>query len=406
MPKDPFTHLRDAGPLGEDGVAEMLEEIERRERQAGWVNARDAKLEERRERRQIRLANKNADRGDRMASTAWNWLTGAGAIRPTPGDIAILTNYVARDGAAVAASLDALSLGGLPTAPPPPMSVLAADAGRSLRLHLAMLAVAELVTIDGAKMTNAPEQDRASGGSGSSKPTARGGLRVVTSAQDEADWAKLLGIPAVGKARTVRVHEPLRRLHELGFVRYASGHPSKFTLLSEDRTGRPWSRPELDPLEASFGIPFGFWRNRWYLWLTPAEIATLFAIYHAWDIAPPKVRREGLGLPESVRRALYDMSGERYNTIHELIEFGLVEMVSPSLRPRTSPAANQQDQPGLTHHIRPVPHGLGVEAREAILSCLEESPLPPRLIQLPAMRTFYAAQLRAVAPEQATPEVP
>jgi hypothetical protein len=401
MPRTNFRRLTNAGPLGEHGVAELTEDAERRERQTNWVNARNAKLAQGRDRRRRRLASEEAIRGDRMASIAWSWLTGPGSVTPTPADIAILRNYVSRDGTALDEAREALSLGSLPTTPPPPMSALASDAGRSLPLHLSMLAVAELITIDGAKMINDP--DRAGSSTGQ---TAKGGLRVHNTTQNVADWAKILGIPAVGKARTVRVHEPLRRLEALGFVSYAPGHPSKFTLLSEDGTGRPWTRPELDPLDPSFSIPFDFWRNRWYLWLTHAEISTLFTIYHAWDCAPSKVYQEGLGLPESVRRAAYDMSGERYNTIHELIEFGLIEMVSPSLRPRTARTATQVDQPGMTHHIRPVRQGLATEARGTILARLTANPLPPRMNQLPLQRVLYAAELRAAAQQSRTPTPP
>lgn len=390
----------DASPLGDEGAALLREEAERRERQTAWTHARDAKLASIRQRRTELLVDESAARGDRMAARAWNWITGKGAVRATPSSIGVLSRYVARASNTAAVALDQFREGGLPTEAPPPMSPLAASAGRALTLHVTMMAVAQLIISDGGAMTNAPLRDQPSRGNGSKELTAAGGLRIVTPAQDEADWAKLLGIPAVGKARTVRTHEPLRRLQTLRFVKYPENRPSKFTLLSEDGTGRPWTRPELDPLEPYFNIPFDFWRNRWYLWLTPAEIATLFAIYHAWSVAPGKAGVEGLGLPESVRRSVYDMSGERYSAIHELIEFGLLEMVTPSLRPRRAATTSQKVQPGLTHHVRPVVDGLAREARATVLGCLSESPLPPRLTLLPVTRSVYAAALRK---EEITP---
>lgn len=395
--------------LGARGVAQTLEDAQRQERQAAWVKKRNARLEADRARRRELLAHDSASRGDRMAGTAWGWLTGAGAVTATPANIGILDSYVAYDAAGVTAGVDELEAGSLPSAPPPPVLRIAAGGGRSLPLHLSMLAVAQLIITDGARMTNSPKRDRPGESGRAARATAAGGLRVVTLARDEADWAKVLGIAGQGKARTVRVHEPLRRLHQLGFVDYPPGHPSKFTLLSEDGTGRPWGRPERDPLDPSFSVPFNFWRNRWYLWLTPAEIATLLAISHAWENAPASAGSVGLGLPESVRRSVYGMSGERYGVIHELIEFGLLELVSPSLRPKRSKASKGTDAPrghelpGLTHHVRPRWSGLDSEARGTILQRLKDNSLPPRLHELPEQRVAYAAQLRSAADGDSKP---
>ena len=402
MPNASLTRrLTDAGKVGEDGIAELRKDAERRERQTEWVAGRNAKLAKRRESRRERLKSGTAGYSDLVASTAWSWLAEPEALpKPMPASIAVLNRYVARDDQGAADALEELQLGGLPTSQPPPMSVLATDAGRSLRLHLTMLAVANLTITDGAKMINRP------GHGSSTDATAKDGLQVAASDKNKADWAKLLGITAGGKARTTRTHEPLRRLEELGFLIYPTGHPSKFTLLSEDGTKRHWIHPNLDPVERSFTMPLAFWTNRWYLWLTPAEIATLFTIYHGWDNGPAKVRIEGLGLPESVRRSVYDMSGERYSTVHELVEFGLVEMASPSLRPKKAQAPGRDDLPGLTHHFAPRPHGLEGDARKKILACLDANALPPRLAELPAKRAFYAAELRDAAATRAAPAGP
>ena len=199
--------------------------------------------------------------------------------------------------------------------------------------------------------------------------------------RDVADWVKLLGITTPGKARTVRVHEALKRLSQLDLLQLTPGQPSVFTVLTEDGTRRPWCPPSIDALDKSFKVPIDFWRNRWYLWLTHAEIATLFAVYHGWQVAPPKAVTEGVGLSESVRRGRYEMSGERYTALHELVEFGLLEMVSPSQRPLTVPSG--PTLPGSTHHVRPLRHGLAQPARSTLLRSLNDSQLPPRIGTLP-----------------------
>ena len=60
--------------------------------------------------------------------------------------------------------------------------------------------------------------------------------------------------------------------------------------------------------------------------MSPAEVAVLLMVRHAERALPTSKEEPGVALPRSTRWAVYGISGEAYQAIHALEEFGLLSI--------------------------------------------------------------------------------
>ncbi len=143
-------------------------------------------------------------------------------------------------------------------------------------------------------------------------------------------------------------------------------------------------------------LPHDFFANGWHLVLSPAEIAVLLMVRHAERPFPASAEEPGVALPRSKRWAVYGISGEAYEAIHELEEFGLLNIYDPmphrrhgKLRQLSPPLKAVAEAEG--NSASPIPYRLktapfnafGRPALETIRQSLRSHPAPPRFGQPP-----------------------
>jgi len=147
-------------------------------------------------------------------------------------------------------------------------------------------------------------------------------------------WAVLCGrwAPTV-RARRARLARDLEELHRADLVTIgasrAQARYENFRLLAEDSTDRVYTVPKGEPRTPVIMLPYNFFANGWHLALSPAEIAVLLMVRHAERTFPASTEEHGVALPRSTRRAVYGISGEAYEAIHELEKFGLLSVHDP-----------------------------------------------------------------------------
>lgn len=211
-------------------------------------------------------------------------------------------------------------------------------------------------------------------------------------------WAVLCGRWApTSRARRARMRRDLDELLRADLVaikpRNVQGRYENFGLLSDDSTGRAYSRPK-GSMEASgiVALPHEFFTNGWHLALTPSEIAVLLMVRHAERVLPPPQDEFGIGLSRTMRWAVYGISGEAYESIHELEEFGLLEVhdTMPHRRQgklRLLSSSRKAEVEASGDSASPVPYRLrlapdtafGRPALDIIQPRLRNNPVPPRL---------------------------
>jgi hypothetical protein len=151
-----------------------------------------------------------------------------------------------------------------------------------------------------------------------------------------ASWATVVGLGGgpTTRARRARVCRALDVLesarlvdlaHENGFVSY-----ERFRVLRDDGDESPYTVPGQDS-RAYLVLPASFFYNGWHLVLEPREIVMMLAII---DMTRKVAQRQtddypGVALPEIERWRYYGLSGETYEAIHELAEFGLIDIHDP-----------------------------------------------------------------------------
>jgi hypothetical protein len=122
----------------------------------------------------------------------------------------------------------------------------------------------------------------------------------------------------------------------------AQGRYENFNLLADDSTGKAYTKPKRRPqLPGVITLPHTFFTYGWHLALTPAEIAVLLMTRHAERTLPPSRGEPGVAIAQSTRWAVYGISGEAYEAIHELAEFGLLAVhdTMPPPKARKAPPA-------------------------------------------------------------------
>jgi hypothetical protein len=147
-------------------------------------------------------------------------------------------------------------------------------------------------------------------------------------------WAVLCGrwAPTV-RARRARLARDLEELHRADLVTIgASGVQARyenFRLLAEDSSGRAYTVPKAQQRKPVIMLPYNFFLNGWHLALSPAEIAVLLMVRHAERPFAAGAEEPGVAVPRSTRWAVYGISGEAYEAIHELEKFGLLSVRDP-----------------------------------------------------------------------------
>ncbi len=204
-------------------------------------------------------------------------------------------------------------------------------------------------------------------------------------------WAVLCGrwAPTV-RARRARLARDLEELHRADLVTIGApgtqARYEKFGLLADDLSDRVYTLPKGGPGTTLIMLPFTFFANGWHLALSPAEIAVLLMVRHAERTLPASAEEPGVAVPRAIRWAVYGISGEAYDAIHGLHEFGLLNVYDTMPHRRRGKlrltAALEEDGDATN----PVPYRLKSapftafdrRALEIIPDCLENNRTPPR----------------------------
>jgi len=214
-------------------------------------------------------------------------------------------------------------------------------------------------------------------------------------------WATLAGLGTASlRTRRVRVTRALRELADVSLVLIdrPSGERDRFEefcLYREDGMQTMYTRPG-QYADSVVRLPASFFLNGWHLVLEPKEIAVLLAIIELTDRTAGSRRRDheyGVALPESVRWARYGLSGEVYEAVHELAEFGLISIhdTMPERRRGKLKVPTPQQREHAERHgqsLAPMPYrfvydmtgnAFQREASKVVHHSLKESSLPPRM---------------------------
>ncbi|WP_156685620.1 hypothetical protein [Mycobacterium sp. Marseille-P9652] len=204
-------------------------------------------------------------------------------------------------------------------------------------------------------------------------------------------WADLCGLRTRGvdtRELNLRVTRALKTLDRLGLVTVAdAGSPRRyhgFRLNSDDGFRRPYSVPGASTTNTVV-LPAGFFRAGWHLVLTPEEMATLLVIMeHTRRLRRGRRKSEpedGIAIPDKLKWSYYGLAHEAYGSVHELCEFGLIEIYDPDDRTRGRiPDSRREDKRALrlTYPASPGPD-YGLNALDVVRKHLTDNPIPPRL---------------------------
>lgn len=209
------------------------------------------------------------------------------------------------------------------TIPPPLTRVLRRKNQHAIALYLTLLFVRQVHVF------------RAAAGN----PAAAGPRRrkAVYNLDGSFSEASLIGLPSWDRRNQRRVfNRALDALEKAELVdlgrsgqRYAT-----YTLNCEDGSGHAYTVPAGDPdVPQHLCLPTEFFTAGWPMILTPSELATFLAICHYADRRLPRnpdgetPRR--IYLAKSERDNYLGLSDEAYESIHQLAEFGLIDVHDP-----------------------------------------------------------------------------
>lgn len=210
-------------------------------------------------------------------------------------------------------------------------------------------------------------------------------------------WSVLCGRWALTvRARRARLARDLEELHRADLVTIgpskAQARYENFGLLADDLTDRAYSLPKRSQASAVITLPHTFFTNGWHLALSPSEIAVLLMTRHATHIRSDSSAEPGVGLTRSTRWAVYGISGEAYDAIHELAEFGLLNvydtmphrrhgklrLLSPVQKAEVE--ANGDSTSPVPYRLESAPDAaFDRPALDNIRRSLRNHPVPPRL---------------------------
>lgn len=211
-------------------------------------------------------------------------------------------------------------------------------------------------------------------------------------------WAVLCGRWApTARARRARIARDLEELLRADLVSIGppgkQGRYERFGLLVDDMTDGTYTLPRRQSRWPSvLTLPPSFFTRGWHLVLSPAEMAVLLMARHATNTLPASADETGVGLPRSKRWAVYGISGEAYEAIHELNEFGLLTVhdTMPQRRHgklRLLPPERRAALEAEGEFSAPVPYRLEIKpdaafdrpALATVHRSLLDNPAPPRL---------------------------
>ena len=211
----------------------------------------------------------------------------------------------------------------LATLPPPLSRVLRRKNQHAIALYLTLLFVRQVQAF------------RAAAGN-----PAGGGPRrrtTVYNLDDSFSEASLIGLPSWDRRNQRRVfNRALDALEKAELIDYGrSGQRyATYTLNCEDGSGHAYAVPAGDPdVPQHLCLPTEFFTAGWPMILTPSELATFLAICHYADLRLPRnpdgetPRRTYLA--KSERDNYLGLSDEAYESIHQLAEFGLIDVHDP-----------------------------------------------------------------------------
>jgi hypothetical protein len=232
--------------------------------------------------------------------------------------------------------------------------------------------------------------------------TFRNVHRNAITKPEAPSWATLAGLGATSlRTRRVRVTRALHELADAGLVEIGTpGERDRFEgfwLNREDGTQTRYTPPGEHAAEVVV-LPASFFLNGWHLVLEPKEIAALLAIVELTNRILGSRQRDnerGVALPRSVRWTRYGLSGEVYEAVHELDEFGLIDIrdTMPRRRRGKLKLSTQQQREYAERHggsLAPEPYqfvydtigsAFQREAARVVLGSLKANPLPPRMTQ-------------------------
>jgi hypothetical protein len=206
-------------------------------------------------------------------------------------------------------------------------------------------------------------------------------------------WATLNALGGSGvdtRELNLRVTRALRKLDANRLVGVDDpgtvGRFDAFTLKDEGGSGKRYRVPGQGAGDV-ISIPAGFFHAGWHLVLTAEEMATLLIIIDATQrfggIPRPPEDGIGIGIADKTKWRHYGIRPEAYASLHELKEFGLIDVHDldnrvggkiPDARRGTADMRTLR----LIYPIR-AETDYDDSAFDIVTACLADSPLPPRM---------------------------
>lgn len=220
----------------------------------------------------------------------------------------------------------AISVDGIeqPSTPPPLTDLLGRKNQHAIALYLTMLFVEQMDAARDGGEVQTPRPQRRRRGS-------------VYNPDDGYSDASLIGLPSTQRRNQRRMlTRALDALHAVELVDLA-GSGQRYinrAVNREDGSGRPYAAPAGEPsTHAYLCLPTAFFTSGWPLVLTPSELATFLAVCHCADrklpVNPDGSTPRRMYLAKSLRESQLGLSDEAYESIHELGEFGLIQVQDP-----------------------------------------------------------------------------
>ncbi len=224
----------------------------------------------------------------------------------------------------------------------------------------------------------------------------------------DVPWSTLCGRQGgTPRARYARMQRDVDALETAHVVRRRAGTRQgepNLNFLSDTGTGDAYELPAaLDP--NVIPLPATYFRNGWHLVLTQQEQLMLLTVHDAYA----RMRYDRLGweedgvpLTQHQRWSLYGVSGETYETIHELEEFGLITIHDPmatrtkgKFTPPTDEERAEYEAQGyafspVPYQLKPVDNAFNRKALYAVGKALGDNSLPPRMHDITLMEELFA----------------
>jgi hypothetical protein len=205
-------------------------------------------------------------------------------------------------------------------------------------------------------------------------------------AHREHGWAALIGDrDSSPRERRRHVTRALDALDEVNLVQLGRprqhGRYDHFEFRTEDGSDTAYTVPGAT--SGAVELPAGFVYNGWHLALSFAELATWLMFWIRARRLPDEHDEQGLYTVAKLRRGVYGLADELYESHHELEEFGLLFDAAPGDR-RIGREAERRDMygeplPRSARRFRVDPNAFDQPAVKIIAERLASNPLPLHL---------------------------